>query len=198
MKKSILLGLVVSIFALSAHAAKVGEMAPEFELKNANGKTVKLSDFKGKHVVLEWLNHDCPYVKKHYDSGNMQELQKKITADGTVWLSIISSAPGKQGYLQGGEVARITKDKKASPTDVLVDSAGKVGKAYDAKTTPHMYVIDPTGKLVYAGAIDDKPTTDVKDVKGATNYVTAALDALKKNEPVKTSVTKAYGCSVKY
>lgn len=128
----------------------------------------------------------------------MQETQKKVTADGTVWLSIVSSAPGKQGYLQGGEVNRITKDKKANPTEVLADSSGKVGRAYDAKTTPHMYVIDSTGKLVYMGAIDDKPTTDVADVKGATNYVLAALDSMKKNEPIKTAVTKAYGCGIKY
>lgn len=196
--KKLFLGLFITAFTLQAHAIKVGEAAPDFELTNASGKTVKLSDYKGKQVVLEWLNHDCPYVKKHYDSGNMQDLQKKVTADGTVWLSIISSAPGKQGYLQGGEVARITKDKKALPSEVLVDASGKVGKMYDAKTTPHMYVIDASGKLVYMGAIDDKPTTDVADVKGATNYVTAALDSLKKKEAIKTSVTKAYGCSVKY
>jgi peroxiredoxin len=193
-----LLFATLLLFSLNAHALKVGEAAPDFELKNAAGKTVKLSDYKGKTVVLEWLNHECPYVKKHYDSGNMQALQQKYTSQGTVWLSINSSAPGKQGYLQGGEVSQMTKSKKASPTDVLIDSSGKVGKTYDAKTTPHMYVIDPKGILVYMGAIDDKPTTEVEDVKGATNYVAAALDALKANQPVKTTVTKAYGCGVKY
>lgn len=198
MKKLILLGLLISAFTLNAYALKIDEMAPEFELKNSSGKAVKLSDYKGKTVVLEWINHECPYVQKHYNSGNMQELQKKSTTEGIIWLSINSAAPGKQGYLQGGEVDRVTKDKKANPTQVLIDSNGKVGKAYDAKTTPHMYVIDPTGKLVYMGAIDDKATTDVADIKGATNYVVAALDALKKNEPVKTTVTKAYGCAVKY
>ncbi len=190
--------IALMFLSLPAMAAKVGATAPSFNLPNQSGKQVSLADYKGKTVVLEWLNHECPYVKKHYNAGNMQALQKKYTGKDVVWLSIISSAPGKQGYMKGEEITKAVAEKKAAPSHVLIDADGKVGKAYKAKTTPHMYVINPEGTLVYAGAIDDKPTTDVEDVKGATNYVANALDELMNGKEISKSYTKAYGCSVKY
>lgn len=179
-------------------AAKVGSEAPDFTLTDAKGKTVKLSQFKGKLVVLEWFNHGCPFVKKHYDSGNMQALQKEYTGKGVVWLSICSSASGRQGFASGDEHLKAMADKKAVPTNILIDADGKVGRLYDAKTTPHMFVIGKDGKLDYAGAIDDKRSTDVEDVKGANNYVKAALDKLISGKLPAVSSTQAYGCSVKY
>ncbi len=192
----LVLGAVISTNAFAE--AKVGEMAPAFELKDANGKSHTLASFKGKTVVLEWLNHECPFVKKHYDSNNMQTQQANATKDGVVWLSIISSAKGEQGYLEPKDALNVSAEKKSKATAVLIDAAGTVGKAYGAKVTPHMYVIDGTGKLVYNGAIDDKASTKVEDVKGAKPYVAEALASVKKGEAVKVSATKAYGCGVKY
>ena len=185
--------------AVEVHAAAVvGQPAPPFALADTNGKSHALADLQGKTVVLEWLNHDCPFVRKQYDSGNMQGLQKKYTAEGIVWLSIVSSAPGKQGSYPPAKANELTASKGASPTAVLIDADGTVGRAYGAKTTPHMYVIDPKGVLVYAGAIDDKPSTDPDDVKGARNYVDAALTELRAGRPVTTPTSTPYGCSVKY
>ena len=176
----------------------VGKSAPAFSVKDWDGKNRKLSDFKGKVVVLEWFNHGCPFVKKHYDSNNMQDLQKTYTGKGVVWLAICSSAEGKQGYGTGEEHKKVFKEKGAAPTAVLIDSEGTVGRAYGAKTTPAMYVIDGKGVLVYAGAIDDNRTPDREAAKTAKNFVAAALNETLAKKPVAISSTKSYGCSVKY
>ena len=180
-------------------AVPVGGMAPPLELQGSDGKKHSIASAKGKWVVLEWLNHGCPYVKKHYVSGNMQALQAKYTAKGVVWYSVISSAPGKQGH---GEVAPEPKAAKSAATAVLFDPEGTVGRAYGATTTPHMFVINPQGKVVYQGAIDDKPTTDAADIAGAKNYVAAALDTALDPKLGESKIEKAsekpYGCSIKY
>jgi peroxiredoxin len=177
---------------------RVGQPAPKFTAVDSNGKPVKLEDHRGKTVVLEWTNDGCPYVRKHYGSGNMQALQKKWTAEGIVWLSVISSPEGEQGYATGSEANKLTKDRNAAPTAVLLDPKQKVAKPYGAMTTPHMYIVTPDGKLAYMGAIDDKPTARSADIKGAKNYVDQALSELKAGKPVSTSATRAYGCTVKY
>jgi peroxiredoxin len=177
---------------------QVGEPAPDFSLAGIDGKTYKLSDFKGKYVVLEWNNLDCPFVKKHYGSGNMQALQKKYTDKGVVWLTICSSAQGKQGYYEPAALQEMTKERKLASTAYLRDPDGTVGRTYGAKTTPSMFVVNPDGKLIYAGAIDDKPSTDPNDIPGASNYVAACLDASLAGKPVATKSTVSYGCSVKY
>lgn len=182
----------------SAAGAEVGKTAPAFTLSDWDGKSRKLSDFKGKIVVLEWFNQGCPFVKKHYDSNNMQSLQKKYTGKGVVWLSICSSAEGKQGADSGAGHKKLFKEKGAAPTAVLLDSEGTVGHLYGAKATPHMFVIDGKGVLVYAGAIDDNNSADKEAVKTAKNYVAAAVDETIAKKPVTTNSTKAYGCSIKY
>jgi peroxiredoxin len=184
--------------AWAAGVAKVGENAPAFNAGATNGRSVSLADQRGKIVVLEWTNHDCPYVRKHYDSGNMQTFQKEITAQGVVWLTLISSSPGTQGYVSPKEADELTASRKANPTAVLLDPTGAVGKAYGATNTPHMYIVDKAGLLVYAGAIDDRPTTRRADVQGAHNYVRAALEDMAAGRTVQTPVTRAYGCTVKY
>lgn len=181
-----------------AQTAKLNEQAPGFKLVDSNGKEHTLSDFKGKVVVLEWINFECPFVKKHYNSKNMQSLQLKYTKKDVVWLSICSSAEGKQGNFSNDEINKRIKDHNAKMSAYLIDADGKVGKMYGAKTTPHMYVIDKDGKLVYAGAIDDKPSTDVADVKDAKNYVADALDELLAGKNVGFQSSTSYGCSVKY
>lgn len=182
----------------SVESAQVGKKAPDFKLDDESGKPIKLSDYKGKPVVLEWFNHGCPFVKKHYDSGNMQALQKEYTAKDVIWLSICSSAPGKQGYATAAEQERLMKEKGAKPTHILIDADGKVGRLYGAKTTPHMFVISKDENLVYAGAIDDKRGFDTEEVKSAKNYVRAALDSLLKGKLPSVANTQSYGCSVKY
>ncbi|MCC7527721.1 MAG: thioredoxin family protein [Candidatus Melainabacteria bacterium] len=192
-------GQTVSKTAAVADAAPtVGKPAPAFSLKDWDGKTRKLADYKGKIVVLEWFNHGCPFVKKHYDSSNMQDLQKTYTGKGVVWLSICSSAEGKQGYGTGEEHKKAFKEKGGAPTVVLIDSEGTVGRQYDAKTTPAMYVIDGKGVLVYAGAIDDNRTADRQAAKTAKNFVAAALNETLAKKQVAISSTKSYGCSIKY
>lgn len=201
MKKQLLFALFAAcavVLPQMVLAATVGSPAPNFSLKGQDGKTYSLSDFKGKHVVLEWYNKDCPYVRKHYDSGNMQSLQKEFTEKGVVWLSLISSADGQQGYLTPEQAKEVLNQEKASPTALLFDPSGATGKAYDAKTTPHMYVIDPNGTLVYAGGIDDKPSTRESSLKGATPYFANAVRASLSGEPISPSTTKPYGCSIKY
>jgi peroxiredoxin len=183
---------------LSFGAVNAGDTAPDFSATDSNGKAVKLSDYKGKFVVLEWTNEGCPYTAKHYTSGNMQKLQKEWTGKGVVWLTILSSAPGKQGHLSAQEENDYIKKVNASPSAALMDEKGTLGHLYGAKTTPHMYVIDPQGKLVYVGAIDDKPTTDTSDINRANNYVAAALTEATSGKPVTTKSTQPYGCSVKY
>lgn len=172
--------------------------APAFALVDTHGRTHHLSDYAGKFVVLEWINHQCPFVVKHYQSGNMQKLQRAWTDKGVVWLSICSSAPGKQGNLSPEEWNKVTAEKNAVPTAVLLDEDGTAGRAYGAKTTPHIFIINPSGGLIYQGAIDDAPSTDPKDVAGAHNYLTAALDEAMAGRAVTTAFTKSYGCSVKY
>jgi peroxiredoxin len=179
-------------------AAKVGEPAPAFAAPDIAGRTVRLGDFAGKTVVLEWTNDGCPFVGKHYDSGNMQSLQQKYTAAGVVWLTIASSAPGEEGYVTPAEAKADLARWRAAPTDFLLDPEGNVGRLYDARATPHMVVIDRTGRLVYLGAIDDKPSTHFADIKTAHNYVAAALDAVAAGQPVAIASTRAYGCSIKY
>ena len=178
--------------------AKVGHPAPNFTLKDSNGKEHSLKDYAGKFVVLEWVNYGCPFVKKHYSSGNMQALQEKYTGKGVVWLSINSSAPGKQGHYEPAQINELLKEHKAHPTAYLIDADGTVGHLYQAKATPTMFVIDEKGTLVYGGAIDDKNSTDQEDIKTAKNYVSAALDEALAGKKVATASTKAYGCSVKY
>ena len=175
-----------------------GQTAPDFTLKDSKESPQKLSAYAGKFVVLEWMNPECPFVKKHYSGGNMQALQKEYTSKGVIWLSIISSAPGKQGYCTGPQAEANTKDQKASPTAVLLDPSGDVGQKYGAKTTPHMFVINPEGKLIYMGAIDSIRSANSSDCAKAENYIRQTLDAALAGKPVPTPETKSYGCSVKY
>ncbi|PSQ68989.1 MAG: thioredoxin family protein [Bacteroidetes bacterium QH_1_64_81] len=184
--------------AAQTDQADIGEPAPDFTLKAADGETHSLSDFEGKYVVLEWLNFECPFVGKHYGSGNMQALQEKYTDEGVVWLSIVSSAPGKQGYYPPKEMIEQKKRHNGNMTAILMDPDGEIGKTYGATVTPHMYVINPDGELVYRGGIDDKPTTDEADIEGATNYVDRALTAVMNGEEVSPKQAKPYGCTIKY
>ena len=183
---------------LTAWAVRVGDAAPDFTGTDSNGQTHKLSEYRGKYVVLEWTNSNCPFTKKHYASGNMQALQKEWTAKGVVWLTVLSSAPGNDGYKTAGQENSYLQQAHAAPTSVILDPSGTIGHEYEARTTPDMYVIDPSGKLIYSGAIDNRPTTDPSDVQGATNYVSAALNAAMGGQPVSVTYTRPYGCSVKY
>lgn len=202
MKKSFAVSVAVAVSLLialtAARAARVGERAPEFTGTDTNGQTHRLSDYQGKFVVLEWTNHDCPYTRKQYKSGNMQRLQREWTSKGVVWLTVISSAQGEQGYMTAADENAYLKQVDASPTAVLLDPTGALGHLYDAKTTPHMFIINPQGTLIYNGAIDDKPTTDLADVPGAKNYVSLALDEAMSGKPVSIPTSRPYGCSVKY
>lgn len=183
----------------AAHAVTVGQPAPDFSLTDVNGKAVKLSDFKGKNVVLEWTNPGCPFVVKHYGSNNMQSLQADAKAKGVVWLSINSTEKNHPDYLAPAKLnAKMNGEWKGASSYLLMDESGKTGQAYAAKTTPHMYVIDPIGKLVYAGGIDDKRSANPADVKTAKNYVRAALDETLAGKPVSVATAQPYGCSVKY
>lgn len=188
-------------FAMIADAkayAQLDKPAPNFTLKDQNGQNHSLSDFKGKYVVLEWFNDQCPFVKKHYGSNNMQNLQEEYTKKGVIWLTINSSAPGKQGHLNSDAAKEIIQKRKANMTALLLDGDGRVGNLYGAKTTPHMYVINPEGVLIYRGAIDNQPTADPADIPSSTNYVRSILDAALSGQKVKSMSTKPYGCSVKY
>jgi peroxiredoxin len=184
--------------SVTAQAIHVGAAAPDFKASDSNGKTDSLDQYHGKFVVLEWHNQGCPYTQKHYASGNMQSLQKEWTAKGVVWLTVISSAPGEQGYVTASQENSYLSQMHAAPTAVLLDSQAKIARLYSAKTTPQMVVIDPSGKVIYDGAIDDKPTTEVADIKGAKNYVNEALNAALAGRQVATPYTRPYGCSVKY
>ncbi len=203
MIKLSLLGAAVAASALltagpALATATVGQAAPAFTAIDTNGKTVSLADFKGKHVVLEWVNPGCPYVQKHYNSANMPGTQKEATAQGVVWLSINSTHAGAGDYLAPDKLAGWMKDKGGAPSATLMDADGKVGRAYGARTTPHMVLIDPQGKLVYAGAIDSKASANPADIKTATNYVKQAVGESLAGKPVSSAVTRAYGCSIKY
>jgi peroxiredoxin len=179
-------------------AAVVGKPAPNFKLADLNGKPVNLSNFRGKTVVIEWNNPECPFVKKHYGSGNMQKTQAAAAKDGVVWLTINSSAPGNQGHMSAAEAKAFVAKAGARPTAYLLDPGGVVGKTYDAKTTPHMFVVNKAGTVVYAGGIDDKPTPNPADVKSARNHVLAALSEVKGGKAVSVATSRPYGCAVKY
>lgn len=181
-----------------ADAPRVGQPAPAFTAVDSNGKNVSLADYHGKYVVLEWTNDGCPFVQHYYRRGNMQALQKEYTGKGVVWLSVISSAPGAQGYADGARANQLTQQRGAAPSAVLLDPTGKLGHLYDAKTTPDMYIVDPKGTLVYAGGIDSVPSTDPDDIAKASPYVKTALDQVLAGKPVAQAVTKPYGCSIKY
>lgn len=198
MKPILALAAAVVLAAPAIAAVQVGQAAPNFKLNDADGKVVTLSDFRGKTVVLEWHNPGCPFVQKHYNSGNMQKTQAAAVKDGAVWLTINSGAPGKQGHMSGAEAKQLVTKEKARSTAYLLDPKGVVGKGYDAKTTPHMYIIDAKGTLVYAGGIDDKPTANAADIAGARNHVSAALAEMKAGKPVSVSTSRPYGCAVKY
>ncbi len=198
MKLKLALGLSALFFAGSLFAApQVGQVAPAFTLTDSKGQSHSLADFAGKTVVLEWTNHECPFVVKHY-SGNMQALQKQFGTDDVVWLTVISSAPGKQGHVTGVKADELTSSRNAMPDAVLFDETGVTGKAYDAKTTPHMYVIDKKGVLQYMGGIDSIPSAKVDDIAKATPYFADAVTAVLAGNPANPAVTKPYGCSIKY
>jgi len=194
---TILTSLVAgAVFALDA--PPVGSAAPDFSLTDAKGKTHSLSQYKGKYVVLEWFNPECPFVKKHYGSGNMQKLQEEYTGKGITWLTIDSNAPGSEGNLTADAASKVMTGWKTHQTALLLDPEGRAGRAYGAKNTPNMVVISPEGKIVYEGAIDSKATPNPADIPSSTNYVKVALDESLAGKPITTSTTKPYGCSVKY
>lgn len=201
MTNRILQALLLSLCVLAlpaAAAAALGQPAPEFSLTDVSGKPVKLSDFKGRYVVLEWVNPECPYVQRHYDSANMPTLQKETGGKNVAWLSINSTRAGHSEFKSPEQMASWTKKKGASPAATLLDSDSKVGKAYGATTTPHMYIVDPKGQLIYAGAIDDKRSASLEETKNAKNYVRAALGESMAGKPVTMASTVSYGCTVKY
>lgn len=197
-RRFVLAACAAALAAPAAAAPTIGQPAPAFRAVDAEGRTRSLSEFKGRTVVLEWHNGGCPYVQKYYGAGAMQSLQRQAAADGVVWLTLISSAPGTQGHLSAAEARAWKGSNKAASAALLLDPEGTVGKAYDARTTPHMYVVDKAGKLAYMGGIDDRPVADPSSLKGAKNYVSAALADIKAGRQVATPVSKPYGCSVKY
>lgn len=201
MKLSIFAFILASTALTRLHAADspaVGSAAPDFSAPDANGKTHSLTQYRGKYVVLEWFNPECPFVRKHYGSGNMQKLQSEYTGKGVVWLSIDSSAPGTEGNLSAEQAQKIAKDWNTKQTALLLDGDGKVGRSYNARNTPHMFVINPAGKIVYEGAIDNKATPNPNDIPSSMNYVKVALDESMSGKPVTTANTRPYGCSIKY
>lgn len=196
--KSLFGAALLALSTGASAALQVGQPAPSFTGVDTAGNSHALSDFRGKVVVLEWTNHDCPYVRKHYDAGNMQAQQREATADGVVWLSVISSSPGKQGHVSPAQADELTTSRGAAPTAVLIDESGDIGRAYKARTTPHMYVIDTEGKLAYMGGIDNIASASASDIQKATQYVPAALAQVMAGKAANPSVTRPYGCSVKY
>jgi hypothetical protein len=193
-----LLALTFTIFTIPVQAVAPGVTAPDFKGTDSTGAQHSLSEYRGKFVVLEWANQGCPYDRKHYLSGSMEAQQHEWTSKGVIWLSVISSAPGQQGYVTPAEENTYLKTMHAAPTAALLDPDGTIGRLYEAKTTPHIFVIDPTGKLIYQGAIDDKPTPDQEDLKGARNYLNETLTAAMAGKPIQVASTRPYGCSVKY
>src|SRR6266853_334344 len=201
MKMKLLLTALTSLIGTAVFAADappVGSAAPDFSLPDANGETHSLEQYKGKYVVLEWFNPECPFVKKHYGSGNMQKLQEEYTSKGVAWLTIDSNAPGTEGNLSADAASKVTTGWKTQQTALLLDPEGKAGRAYGAKNTPNMVIINPDGKIAYEGAIDSKASPNPADIPSSTNYVKVALDESLSGKPVTTSQTKPYGCSVKY
>ncbi|MCX7880759.1 MAG: thioredoxin family protein [Ignavibacteria bacterium] len=200
LRKIILVMTFLSILLTMAYSqeAKIDKDAPDFKLQDINGMEVILSDYFGKVIVLEWINFDCPFVKKHYESGNLPKLQAEYKDKGVVWFAICSSAPGKEGNLPKGEIRKRLSQYNSKILFYLIDEDGKVGKMYGAKTTPHIFIIDKNGKLVYSGAVDDKPSTKVEDIEKSKNYVREVVDALLAGKVPTIKTTKPYGCSVKY
>ena len=199
MLKRLLAPLIVGATLLAgAQAATVGQTAPDFTLKDVNGKTVRLSDYRGRHVVLEWNNPGCPFVQKHYDSGNMQTLQKEAAAKNVVWLAINSTEASHGDYLSPAQLGRWMNAQKAAPAATLMDEDGAAGRAYAARVTPHMYIVDPQGKLIYAGGIDSIPSGRVEDIKTATNYVRTSLGEALAGKSLSQPTTRPYGCTIKY
>lgn len=197
--KKVILTLAMCLAANLAWAeAKIGSAAPDFSVVDANGKTQKLADFKGKSVILEWYNKDCPYVRKHYDSKNMQKIQADMKSKGLVWLTVVSSASGKQGHQKPADALANFKKEGSNATALLLDESGAMGKAYGAKTSPHMYLIDDKGVLRYNGAIDSNDSADPKTIATSENYIVAAVASAQKGEKIAKETTKPYGCSVKY
>jgi len=192
---ALLLGGSLLYSAQAGAPLKTGQPAPAFSGTSAAGAKISLSDYYGKTVVLEWTNHQCPYVRKHYSTNKMQSVQKQATTGGVVWLSIVSSAPGREGYVEPSKAGQLTRDRGAAPTVVALDASGEIGRLYNARVTPHMFVIDGSGRLVCMGGIDDRPSARPSDIDGATNYVPAALADVEAGRAV---VTRPYGCSVKY
>src|ERR1700733_12995419 len=193
-----LVGMVGILDTAASPALQIGQPAPDFTTQDSKGTQVQLSQYHGKTVVLEWTNADCPFTRKHYDSGNMQSVQSLAQRDGVIWLTIVSSAPGKQGYVNGPAADVLTQSRKAAPTAVLLDPSGTVGRLYGAKTTPHMFVIDKNGALQYMGGIDSIATADVSDIAQAEPYLKEAMLDVVQGKPVAHAVTRPYGCSVKY
>ncbi len=189
---------LLAFAALATAAPSVGQPAPDFTLKDANGKTVKLSDYRGKHVVLEWTNPGCPYVRKHYNSGNMPATQQDALAKGAVWLAINSTEKDSADYLEPAKLVAWMKERKSQPTATLMDEEGTAGRAYGARTTPHMYIVNPQGQLVYAGGIDSIASSNQDDIKKAVNYVKQGLGEALAGKPISAATTRAYGCSIKY
>ena len=198
LRRTLLVLSTLSFAAAIQAAPSVGQPAPEIALKDAGGKTVKLSDYRGKYVVLEWTNPGCPYVKKHYDSGNMAATQQDAAAKGAVWLSVNSTEKGHFDYMEPARLAAWQKERKLQATATLMDEDGVAGKAYGARTTPHMYIVDPQGRLVYAGGIDSIPSNNTDDIKQAVNYVKQGLGEAVAGKPISAATTRPYGCSIKY
>ena len=198
LRRSLIAASLFAAAALAQAAPSVGQPAPDFAVKDANGRTVKLSDFRGKHVVLEWTNPACPYVRKHYDSGNMPATQKDAVRQGVVWLSINSTAKSSGEYLEPAKLLAWQQQRGAQPTAMLMDEQGTVGKAYGARTTPHMYIVDPQGRLAYAGGIDSIPSSNPDDIRKAVNYVRTGLGEALAGKAISNATTRPYGCSVKY
>jgi len=193
------LGLALAVSLTAVAAPVIGEKAPDFEVVDTQGNTHQLSDFEGQVVVLEWTNHDCPFVRKHYSAGNMQDQQRMARDEhDVVWLTVISSSPGTQGHVSAEQADALTVSRNAEPAAVVLDEAGTMGRAYDARVTPHMYVIDDTSTLVYMGGIDSNPSANPDDIPGATQYVVQALNQMAAGEPIAEPITRPYGCTVKY
>jgi hypothetical protein len=196
-KAAVTMGFVAAASAAMANA-ELNKPAPTFEAVGADGKPLKLDAYKGKTVVLEWTNHECPFVVKHYDSGNIPNLQRDAAGKGVVWLQVVSSAPGKQGYVDGATAQKLNGSRKAVPTATVLDPDGKIGKLYGAQTTPHIFIVNAAGQLIYKGGIDSIPTANKDDLAKAENYVTAALTSISAGKPVEKANTRPYGCSIKY
>ncbi len=196
--RTIVSGLLLVAAGSASAAVKIGQPAPDFTGTDSNGQQQTLSSYRGKFVVLEWTNHDCPYVRKHYGAGNMQAQQRDAADAGVVWLSVISSAPGQQGHVEPSKANELTRSRDAAPHAVVLDPSGDIGRSYDARTTPHMYIVDPNGTLVYQGGIDSITSADQDDIPNARQHVRIALNELLSGAPVSQAVTRPYGCSVKY